>query len=131
MTWSVEYTDEFGDWWERLREAEQESVDAYVQLLETRGPQLPFPYCSGISQSRHAHNGQCRNVMSEGKTRRKSARKRNVHVVPEHFELIFNAVLSSAIVSTRPGMRELRASTKASRIGFFTRLTPAGRQSCC
>ena len=26
--WEVEYTDEFGDWWDRLTEAEQESIDA-------------------------------------------------------------------------------------------------------
>ena len=40
MTWDVEYTDEFGDWWQSLTEAEQESLAASVQLLELRGPAL-------------------------------------------------------------------------------------------
>ncbi|MDP2220021.1 MAG: addiction module toxin RelE, partial [Hydrogenophaga sp.] len=40
MTWDVEYTDEFGNWWASLTEDEQVSVAASVQLLETRGPAL-------------------------------------------------------------------------------------------
>ena len=36
--WEVEYTDEFGDWWNGLTEAEQESVDASVHLLEEHVP---------------------------------------------------------------------------------------------
>ena len=36
--------------------------------------------------------------MSEGETRQKLTKKRSLHVVNEHFELIFNAVSSSAIV---------------------------------
>ncbi len=31
--WAVEYTDEFGAWWNGLTEAEQESDDASVRLL--------------------------------------------------------------------------------------------------
>ena len=42
MTWEVEYTDEFGAWWEELTEDEQESIDASVHLLEARGPTLGF-----------------------------------------------------------------------------------------
>lgn len=44
MAWVVEYTDEFEVWWESLTETEQEDVDAYVQRLEARGPNLPFPH---------------------------------------------------------------------------------------
>ena len=51
--WEVEYTDEFGDWWSGLMEAEQESVDASVRLLEARGPQLGHPHSSGIARSKH------------------------------------------------------------------------------
>lgn len=51
--WEVEYTDEFGGWWNGLTEAEQVSVDASVRLLETRGPQLGYPHSSGIADSRH------------------------------------------------------------------------------
>ena len=43
MEWEVEYTDEFELWWESLTEAEQEDVSAVVELLEAKGPQLPFP----------------------------------------------------------------------------------------
>lgn len=53
MAWEVEFTDEFGDWWEGLDEAERDSVDVAVRLLEAKGPQLPFPYSSGIAASRH------------------------------------------------------------------------------
>lgn len=41
--WSIEYTDEFAQWWETLSEAGQEDVDAHVQRLEVRGPNLPYP----------------------------------------------------------------------------------------
>ncbi len=55
MTWEVEYSDEFGDWWNSLSEAEQESLDASVRLLEERGPNLGFPHSSGINGSKHSH----------------------------------------------------------------------------
>ena len=54
-SWEVEYTDELGEWWLELNEAEQESVDASVRLLEARGPNLGFPHSSGIHGSRHSH----------------------------------------------------------------------------
>ena len=53
MGWEVEYTDEFGEWWDTLTEREQESVRSSVKLLEVLGPQLPFPHSSGITRSRH------------------------------------------------------------------------------
>lgn len=43
MTWDIEYTDEFGNWWEDLTEAAQVEVDTVVGLLEECGPNLPFP----------------------------------------------------------------------------------------
>src|SRR5690554_5820438 len=58
--WDIEYTDEFGEWWDRLTEAGQESVRAFVLLLQERGPQLGHPYSSGISRSRHAHMRELR-----------------------------------------------------------------------
>ena len=60
MEWEVEYTDEFGKWWESLSEAEQEDVAAVVELLEQKGPQLPFPYSSGVNGSRHPHMRELR-----------------------------------------------------------------------
>ena len=58
--WEVEYTDEFGEWWNGLTEAEQESVDASVRLLEERGPHLGHPHSTGISRSKHAHMRELR-----------------------------------------------------------------------
>lgn len=60
MEWEVEYTDEFGTWWETLTEAEQEDIAAVVELLEQKGPQLPFPHSSGINGSKHAHMRELR-----------------------------------------------------------------------
>lgn len=53
MSWDVEYTDEFGDWWGGLDAREQSSVSASVDLLGLLGPGLGFPHCSDIKGSRH------------------------------------------------------------------------------
>src|SRR5260370_36103276 len=53
MPWEVEVTDEFVHWWGSLAAHEQESVAAYVELLERRGPPLPHPYSSSGQTSRH------------------------------------------------------------------------------
>ena len=60
MTWDVEYTNEFGDWWAGLSEDEQESLAASVHLLEERGPALSFPHSSGINGSKHSHMRELR-----------------------------------------------------------------------
>jgi hypothetical protein len=60
MKWEVEYTDEFESWWETLTEDEQDSIDIVVSLLENRGPNLPFPYSSGIQRSRYNHMRELR-----------------------------------------------------------------------
>ncbi|WP_423064038.1 type II toxin-antitoxin system RelE/ParE family toxin [Candidiatus Paracoxiella cheracis] len=64
--WEVEYTDEFGAWWDQLNEAEQIDVTATVGLLEQFGPGLRFPHSSGISGSRHGHMRELR-VQHRGK----------------------------------------------------------------
>lgn len=67
MTWNVEYTDEFEErFWNGLSESEQEDIAATVSLLEARGPNLPFPYSSGIEGSRHGHMRELR-VQSGGR----------------------------------------------------------------
>lgn len=66
MSWEVEYTDELGEWWDSLDEAEQDSVDVVVGLLEAKGPQLGFPFSSGIERSRHSHMRELR-VQHEGR----------------------------------------------------------------
>ena len=60
MPWEVEYTDDFGTWWESLTDAEQASIAAFVGLLEDHGPQLGYPYSSGIAASRHGHMRELR-----------------------------------------------------------------------
>lgn len=60
MSWEVEYTDEFGDWWNALNEAEQDTMAAQVLLLEQLGPHLGFPYSSGITGSKHSHMRELR-----------------------------------------------------------------------
>jgi hypothetical protein len=65
VPWEVEYTDEFGNWWAGLTEAQQDRVAATVRLLGARGPSLPFPYSSGVKGSRHDHMRELR-VQSRG-----------------------------------------------------------------
>ena len=52
MTWEVEFTDEFEQWWHTLSEFEQGKVDARVRLLMERGPNLGFPFSSQVKTSR-------------------------------------------------------------------------------
>lgn len=66
MSWEVEYTNEFEQWWLGLNEEEQISVDATVRLLQERGPQLPFPHSSGINSSKHSHMRELR-IQHEGR----------------------------------------------------------------
>jgi hypothetical protein len=65
VSWDVEYTDEFGGWWEELNETQQDRIAATVKLLAARGPSLPFPYSSGVNGSRHEHMRELR-VQSGG-----------------------------------------------------------------
>jgi hypothetical protein len=60
MNWDVEYTDEFGAWWDALTAGEQKSLVASVGLLEKKGPLLGFPYSTAITSSRHEHMRELR-----------------------------------------------------------------------
>ena len=60
MAWDVEYTDEFGEWWNELDEDAQDKIAVSVRLLEMRGPQLEFPHSSKIRGSRHPHMRELR-----------------------------------------------------------------------
>ena len=69
MSWiilEVEYTNEFGAWWNELTESRQDDVAVYVELLAERGTNLGFPFSSGISRSKHPHMRELR-VQSRGK----------------------------------------------------------------
>jgi hypothetical protein len=66
MSWDVENTDEFGDWFVDLSEADQDAIDFTVDLLIAQRPNLRFPHSSGISNSRHSHMRELR-IQSEGR----------------------------------------------------------------
>ena len=55
MAWIVEVTDEFSVWFLALGASVQDDVDRVVGLLEEKGPNLPFPFSSGIEGARHSH----------------------------------------------------------------------------
>jgi hypothetical protein len=65
IMWQVEYTDEFGDWWETLSPTEQVSLDASVRLLEQLGPQLARPHADTVKGSRHTNMKELR-TQSQG-----------------------------------------------------------------
>src|SRR5580765_5526710 len=60
MSCEVEYTDEFGSWWNTLDEGQQVSVDASVRLIERYGPTLPYPHSSSVRTSLHGHMRELR-----------------------------------------------------------------------
>ncbi|MDE0060420.1 MAG: type II toxin-antitoxin system RelE/ParE family toxin [Defluviicoccus sp.] len=66
MSWDVEYTNEFGDWWDQLDGSEQEDVTATVELLTEQGPALGFPHSSGVAGSRHGRMRELR-IQSGGR----------------------------------------------------------------
>jgi hypothetical protein len=63
--WEVEITEAFDDWWQKLREQEQDDVTAVVELLEERGAHLPFPHSFGIERSRFSPMRELR-IQSHG-----------------------------------------------------------------
>jgi len=43
VSWEVEYTDQFGEWWDALTTEEQRRTEAAVEVLQERGPGLGRP----------------------------------------------------------------------------------------
>ncbi|OKH30472.1 addiction module toxin RelE [Calothrix sp. HK-06] len=58
--YEIEYTNEFEEWWVTLDLDTQDSIDVVVGLLAQEGPNLSFPYSSGIKSSRHQHMRELR-----------------------------------------------------------------------
>ena len=58
--WEVEFTDEFGHWWETLTNDEQDSIALGVELIRQLGPGLPRPYSDTIKGSKHPNMKELR-----------------------------------------------------------------------
>ena len=72
IMWEVEFTDEFGRWWETLTADQQEAIDDRVMLLAENGPGLRRPVVGEIKSSRHTNMKELeprREVRSESSSR--------------------------------------------------------------
>ncbi len=58
--WEVEYTNEFGEWWDTLTEEQQDQIVAVVEVLQRRGPALGRPLADTIKASRHKNMKELR-----------------------------------------------------------------------
>ena len=58
--WEIEYTSEFGEWWDSLTREQQEALDDRVMLLTQVGPSLKRPVVGEITSSRHANMKELR-----------------------------------------------------------------------
>lgn len=58
--WAVEFTDEFGDWWDTLTVEQQTAVADRVELLAERGPSLRRPSVGTVKSSRHQNMKELR-----------------------------------------------------------------------
>lgn len=52
MSWEVEYTYEFEEWWDGLDEEDQIHIDAAVRFLMDKGPSLGRPFVDTVTGSR-------------------------------------------------------------------------------
>ena len=53
LSWEVEYTDEFEEWWNDLEVDDQNAIFVAVAQLEDRGPALGRPLVDQIKSSKH------------------------------------------------------------------------------
>lgn len=60
MAFPVEFTDEFGKWWDSLNDAEQDAIDFTVGLLEESGPGLRRPHADAIHGSKYVNMRELR-----------------------------------------------------------------------
>jgi hypothetical protein len=60
VEWLVEFTDEFGLWWDSLTVEEQEDVRSSVKVLQQRGPSLGRPHVDSVVGSRYPNMKELR-----------------------------------------------------------------------
>jgi len=58
--WEIEYTNEFGAWWEELSESQQDAIAASIGLLEELGPNLGRPHADHIKASKYTNMKELR-----------------------------------------------------------------------
>lgn len=63
--WSIETTETFDDWFNRLDDADRANVLASLIVLRERGPMLSRPYADSVQGSRHSNMKELR-VQSKG-----------------------------------------------------------------
>ena len=66
MAWEVEFTDEFGGWWDGLSENAQDDVTFGVGLLREHGPALMRPHADTVHGSSFPNMRELR-VQHEGR----------------------------------------------------------------
>ncbi len=66
MSWEVEASDEFKEWYESLDEEERASVADSVDILEEYGPALGRPFADTLRGSRYSNMKELR-VQHQGK----------------------------------------------------------------
>jgi hypothetical protein len=60
MAWEVEFTDEFGEWWDGLSVDEQNSIADGVYVLEEFGPTLTRPQADTVLGSKYPNMRELR-----------------------------------------------------------------------
>jgi len=60
VSWEVEYTDQFGLWWDSLTADDQRRIEAAVEVLQERGPGLGRPWVDTLQGSRHPNMKELR-----------------------------------------------------------------------
>jgi hypothetical protein len=60
VSWEVEYTNEFEEWWDALTAEEQRRSEAAVEVLQERGPGLGRPWVDTLQGSRHPNMKELR-----------------------------------------------------------------------
>lgn len=66
MAWEVEFTEEFGGWWDGLTVEEQNSIADGVYVLEEFGPALTRPHADTVRGSRYPNMCELR-VQHQGR----------------------------------------------------------------
>ena len=58
--WTIEFTDEFFEWWNTLKGSQQDALQANIELLEENGPSLARPHADTVKGSRHPNMKELR-----------------------------------------------------------------------